>query len=86
MQAYEVLSTPSLRAAYNEQLEVALQDDSDGFTGTFTPPPPHHAHVLAPARASSAVPCDCEPRQGARACVHCAQGGAMWDRGMLLRR
>ena len=46
-QAYEVLSSPQLRAAYNEQLEVALQDDSDGYTGA---PRTHAPCVMLPAR------------------------------------
>lgn len=38
MQAYEVLSNPMKRQKYNAELEEALADEDDGYTGTTASP------------------------------------------------
>lgn len=37
MQAYNTLSKPRARQAYDKQLEVALKDHEDGYTGADLP-------------------------------------------------
>ena len=61
--AYDVLSDPNLRAAYNQELQQAILDETDGFTGdpdppsrpstmrqllTFSPEPPPPLPLLPP--------------------------------------
>ena len=41
LQAYQVLSNPDAREAYNQELQTALQDLSDGYTGQFCDSPGH---------------------------------------------
>lgn len=41
-QAYAVLSDPDTRSQYNVQLEQALADEDDSFTGAALPPAVHH--------------------------------------------
>lgn len=48
IQAYETLSSPKRRAAYNLELEQALLDSSDGYTGL-------HAHTLFPSSLPSLI-------------------------------
>jgi hypothetical protein len=46
MQAYDTLMNPKARTAYNAQLEVALKDEEDGFTGVLLPMVLHNTILL----------------------------------------
>lgn len=75
-EAYEVLSNPAARQAYDAQLEVALRDEEDGYTGKMMSKwmperAPHRARNEDPAE-TRAVFVDELSCIGCKNCVWCA--------------